>query len=324
MLPLVRKKLSFLQGKRKSPSFCLFLLLVSLPLLSSPIEKAEQREINRKLKEGHHLERFDAYSYLDWTEGKIYVHEQSPLYPALHKDPRDRITIEKKALLSLSEARSKAQELTEEKARVKLLSLTYNVCLDSESLVKERMRQDKNFQKRMGEIRSRFRIESQRTGANYVSTKLSLPFRSARGLYALLVENSDKRLPLPLLDPKGPRSSPFISGLIFIIEEKKDFQSSLYPRLYSREGLLFYSPEIAASRYTIQRGPITYYNSLEHARKDPRAGTHPYIAYVANLRGIRRSDLVIHDKDLSVILGSLSGRKALRQARVILVISRNP
>ena len=87
--------------------------------------------------------------------------------------------------LALSEIRSRARQLAQEEARLKLTSLVYDLQLDSEALIRDRMEQDSHFRRRMGKLPSRFRIESRRTGADYVSLQLSLPFRGPKGLYAL-------------------------------------------------------------------------------------------------------------------------------------------
>ena len=305
--------------KRPGQQGCLLLLglsLLSLPLSSSPtIEIMGMMETARKAKQGRHLVKFDSSSYIDWTEGKIYVSVRRPLYGTRNIHSLSQAEHQP----SLSEIRSKARQQAQEEAYLKLASLAYNVCLDSEALIKDRMQQDQNLQQRMGNLPSRFHIESRRTGGDYVNLKLSLPFWGQKGLYALIAADTySKRLPLPRLEAHDP--SLFISSVIFIVQGTRNFQSSLQPRLYSREGLLFYSPEIASPHYAVQRGLAVYYTSLEKARKDPRAGQESYIAYTAALRGTKQSDFVVHDQDLTAILGSPSGRRALQQARVILVV----
>ena len=297
-----------------------FPYFVFLALAFFPVSP-EDPELSKKRKQGRYIDKFDEHSYVDWTEGKVYVRMRRSIYPRAHgKDGQGFHSLRAKSpSLGLSEMRRRARNSLEKEARLKLSSLSYSLRLDSESLIRDRMEQEQSFQTRMGSLASRFQIESRRTSPNYVSIEMSLPFWSSKGLYALLLKSSDRVFSLPRLELESSASYPFMSALIFIVEETETFQSSLYPRFYSREGLLFYSPEAARPRYVLHRGPLVYYSSIERARRDPRAGSNPYIAYVAGLRGARRSDIVVHDKDLEAILGSPSGRRALREAKVIVV-----
>ena len=100
----------------------------------------------------------------------------------------------------------------------------------------------------------------------------------------------------------------FLLAVLFSLYKKlKIFKARSILISIRGKACFFILQEIADPRYAVQKALVVYYNSLETARKDPRAGRNPYIAYAAGLRGTKRSDLVVHDQDLLAILGSPSG-----------------
>ena len=248
---------------------------------------------------GHHLQKLDSSSYIDWSKGKIYL--------KVREFFSKNINDSNYSLANINEMRLKARRQALEKAEEKLSILINNI----EIL---------NSKKSIAKLDKPFHIESRYTANDYIDLVLSLSLWGENSLYTLISKDENTSYKIPEL--KSKLTAPKISSLILITKGLNDFKPSLSPRIYSKDGLVIYSPEIANRYCAKHAGLSVYYELVDTATKDDRAGKSPYISYPIALSGKHKHDLILHDKDIIKILTSPTGRKALLECRVIIVIDK--
>ena len=299
---------SFLFYKGIYRQLCGFIVLIFFLLLphhsfGKNSEKKSKRYIDKKNnKEG-----------VDWIRGEVYSSAKIVLPLLNHPENRSW-----NSFSSIAEAREAARLQAKEKAEIRLTSLIYELRLNSYLRISELLQKDQHFLRRMSSLPSRFIIAERRTGEGYVILTLKMPFLGAKGLYSLLLHQGYASEEPPEIEHSSPPDS--ISSLIFDLRHLKDFQPSLTPSIYTRQGRKIYSPEIAGRQCTVQTGMVSYRTSLEKAQDDKRAGNHPYYSFALGLAGPGRSSFSLQDSDSQRILGSISGRNTLKQCKIFLLI----
>ena len=268
---------------------------------------------NSEKKSKLHIDRKKSKEGVDWIRGEVYSSAKVVL--PLLEPPESRGW---NSFSSIAEAREAARLQAKERAEIRLTSLIYELRLDSYLRISDLLKKDKYFLKRMSSLPSRFIIEERRTGEGYVMVTLRMPFLGVKGLYGLLLHQGYASEEPPEIEHSSPPDS--ISSLILDLRHLKDFQPSLTPSIYTRQGRKIYAPEIAGRRCTVQTGMVSYRTSLEKAQNDKRAGNHPYYGFAFRLAGPGRSSFSLQDSDAQRILGSISGRNTLKQCKIFLLI----
>ena len=212
-----------------------------------------------------------------------------------------------------------------DKGRLALLQAIYQLAVDSEDRVEDKIKNKPLLRKRLQTLAFYFQKKAlRRKKDGYIDLVLSYSFLGEKGLYALLSEKSkfSSLTPKLKIPPKEASYPPIkITSLILSISslDKKRYKVSLKPKIYSREGLLLYSEEGLKNNCAIKNGMIHYFRSIEEAKNSKEAGEKPYFAYVHSLRGKLKSDLVLGNQDAENILVSPSGQKTLENCKVFLV-----
>ena len=283
-------------------SALLLSIIITWPITAAPKKNAKT----------DYIVHYSPFVYINWSTGKLYA--------TGHKRLAD---VQTNFITSLirSKVRAMARKQAIKKAQSSLVSTLYNLQFDSQNLVKEKINQNSTLQKRMNDLFSLVVIDTVQVKKDQVSVRLMLPFHNGKngkkGLYDLLGIANFPMAKIPeITNNKGAHH---ITGLLLSVQELKNFQPAIKPRIYSRQGRLIYAENLANKKCVREKGMVGYSLSVTHARKQPRLGTKPYLAFVAALKGKGNSDLVLADNDVEAILSSPSGRSALRQCRVVLV-----
>lgn len=268
-----------------------------------------------------YVQELSENSYINWTEGFIAASASVPL-PTIVLDRNHPDYGKPDTALSISEARERAREQARENAILLLMKSLENLPMDQEHSVRERMVRDGEFRYNMGRAVSSILTRTRRTGEGYVSIELALPFYQTSGLYSLFPRGEFQDLPVPTLDVSG--ASDRITGIVIDVSEFPEFRASLEPRFYSEQGRLVFGPEIASRTHLVHRGPVVFYNDRERAMDDRRLGIAPFYTFAAGVLGKNKSDLMLDSDSVYKILSSPSGRDALRNCAIVVVLKKGP
>lgn len=240
--------------------------------------------------------------YVDWTAGYISV-------SADHKIEDVR------AGGGLTRVRDDATQKAREKALSRLMQIVSTLPIHGHDTIESKLESDESLQNRMGMLASLPFEKARRVGDGSVSVELILPFYGRRGLLSRVYSGEESEMAeLVHENPEDP-----ITGIVVDATEASS-DPVLEPRILTDQGRLIYGPGIARRGCYVSRGMAAYYTSREAARKDKRVGENPYLVYA---RGRKTpGDLFISSQDSVRILGSKSGRDALRKCAVTIVVSK--
>ncbi len=101
----------------------------------------------------------------------------------------------------------------------------------------------------------------------------------------------------------------------------KEFNPSLFMRVYDEDGVQLYGPETIDREILKKHGVCEYTTTLTHAFNSSRSGNRVFYTFPYAIKGIMKTDLVLHNKDASRLLASPRTQKFLRHGKVIVVKS---
>ena len=255
----------------------------------------------------HFVQQVDEATFINWTGGFIYTSIKVPLKRVNSKDAPSADTPG-----SLTEARAMARQEAQRLAMGKLFSAMKHFPVESNKSVMDLLQENERFRMQFGRLQDRVKIKSRRTGEGYVALELGLYLYGRNGLLGILPDRSGEYI--PSMSPEGPEDE--VTGIIVMIDEGLDFRPVLRPALYMSNGRRIYGP--GTLQPGLSRPPVLYFKTLSEARDRGNAGLRPAIIYATEI--INNGDAVIDSSDARRILGSRSGRQALRESRVIFVM----
>ena len=255
----------------------------------------------------HFVQRIDDSTFINWTGGFIYTSIKVPLKRVNSKDAPSADTPG-----SLTEARAMAREEAHRLAMGKLFQALKSFPVESNKTVLDLLQENERFRMQMGALQDRVKIKSRRTGEGYVALELGLYLYGRNGLLGILPDRSGESV--PSMGPEGPEDE--ITGIIVMIDSSLDFEPVLRPSLYMSNGRRIYGP--GTLQPGLSRPPVLYFKNLSDARDRGNAGLRPAIVYATEI--MNSGDAVIDSSDARRILGSRTGRQALRDSRVIFVM----
>lgn len=255
----------------------------------------------------HYIQKIDDSTYINWTGGFIYTSIQVPLKRVNSKDAPSANTPG-----SLTEARAMARQEARRLAMGRLFEALKSFPVEADLTVLDLMNSNQRFQMQMGGLQDRVRIKSRRTGEGYVALELGLYLYGRNGLLGILPERSGESV--PSMSPYGPSDE--ITSIIVVIDSDLPFLPVLRPSLYMSNGRRIYGP--STLQPGLSRPPVLYFKSLADARNRGNPGLRPAIVYATEI--MNNGDAVIDASDARRILGSRSGREALRDSKVIFVM----
>lgn len=154
--------------------------------------------------------------------------------------------------------------------------------------------------------------KSRRVAEGFVSVQLELPFHGRRGLLALISRPVEREEP-PRTSHENPQDR--MTGILVDATETTTVPV-LEPRILTDRGRL-----VSDGQPCRGRGAAVYHVSRELAGRDRRIGESPYRVY-ASSRSEAPGDLFISSEDALRILGSNSGRSALKSCSIVILMKR--
>lgn len=255
----------------------------------------------------HFVQQIDESTFINWTGGFIYTSIKVPLKRVNSKDSPSADTPG-----SLTEARAMARQEAQRLAMGKLFEALKSFPVESDKTVLDLLQENERFRMQVGRLQDRVRVKSRRTGEGYVTLELGLYLYGRNGLLGILPDRSGERI--PSMSPEGPEDE--VTGIIVMVDEGLRFKPVLRPALYMSNGRRIYGP--GTLQPGLSRPPVLYFKSLSDARDRGNAGLRPAIIYATEI--INNGDAVIDSSDARRILGSRTGRQALRESRIIFVM----
>ncbi|MCB1165549.1 MAG: hypothetical protein KDK33_05320 [Leptospiraceae bacterium] len=255
----------------------------------------------------HFIQQVDDSTYINWTGGFIYTSIQVPLKQVNSTDAPSAMTPG-----SLTEARAMARQEAQRLAMGRLFHALKSFPVESNKTVADLLRENERFRMELGNLQDRVRVKSRRTGEGYVALELGLYLYGRNGLLGILPDRSGEEI--PSVSPFGPEDE--ITGIIVVIDPELPFKPVLRPSVYMSNGRRIYGPGTLLPG--LSRPPVLYFKSIEDARNRGNAGLRPAIVYATEI--MNTGDAVIDSSDARRILGSRTGRQALRQSKVIFVM----
>jgi len=270
--------------------------------------------------EGDFLTKIDDDVSIDWTGGYIFARARIRL-PRVILDRRQVDFDSSDTAVSMTDARAIAGDRAREQASLRLMRALSFLRLDSDFLFIEKMESDRALRYRMGELPSLFIEKTRSSGEGFESVELALPFYGEKGLYSMLAGEHYSAETVP--ETTGPVVPDRMTGIIIDVSEFPGFQPSLEPGIFTDQGRRIYGAGTVSRNCAVRRGLASYYDQESKARQDRRLGFAPYYVFAAGLRGRNRSDVFLDSVDIMRILGSESGRNALKKCAVVFVVPRS-
>lgn len=170
---------------------------------------------------------------------------------------------------------------------------------------------------------------------NYIEVSTSLPLRGAKGLIG--------KLPLPWssIEYSSLTEAEYVgqayedsvvrheysggiipiaySGLLIDLRGM-DHNQALAPRIYSQQGRLIYGPEFIIKEIGVQRGIVSYVNSIQDYEVENRAGEKPYFTVALSIKGLYKTDVVISESDAAKALAHMETLNNLHKCRVVFIV----
>jgi hypothetical protein len=262
---------------------------------------------------------------INWTAGFL-TSEAKVRIPEIIQNPTHPRYMNDGTSVSLTRARSDARLEAGERARLRLMQALLDMPVNGDYYVRDLLEENSAFRTAMGDLPEYIKIKTRRTAEDSVSMIISLPFRGENGIYRTLSSAgsvSGKRQAVPIADdPQSSGKEDKISGIIIDATHLNDFNPSLLPRIFNDQGRLIYSQEMLSRGALINRGTAVYYTEYESALRDGRAGSEPYYLYAAGSSGKTNGDLFLDNEETVRILSSESGRHALSQGSVIILVKK--
>ncbi len=259
-------------------------------------------EMSYGIRKDHLQIQFENGAYVDWTAGYISAAASHPI-DDVHAGG------------GLTHVRDDATEKAREKALSILMRTVSRLRISGRQTVDMRLEEDEALQNRMGSLASLPFERARRVADGSVSVELILPFFGSRGLLSRIYSGETTEMAVTSHEnPEDP-----ISGIV-IDATDASLDPVMEPRILSDQGRLVYGPGIARRACYISRGMAAYYTSREAARHDRRAGENPYLVYASARK--TPGELFISSQDTVRILGSKTGREALKNCSAAIVVKR--
>ncbi|MCE9600082.1 MAG: hypothetical protein K8S54_19130 [Spirochaetia bacterium] len=258
-------------------------------------------EANYGLRKDHLQTKSGTDTFVDWTAGYISA--------------RAEVQIEDiRSGGGITRARDEATEKARELALSRALATLSRLPINGKRTIESEMRQDENLAMRMGRVSSLPFERSRQVAEGNVIVELILPFYGRRGFYSKLRAQQNEAVP----EIKHNNPEDEITGVLIDATETS-LEPVLEPRILTDQGRLIYGPGQADRSCYGARGLASFHASRELARKDLRLGESPYLLYATTRPGAN-GDLFISSQDAVRILGSKTGRNALRLCEVVIML----
>jgi len=239
--------------------------------------------------------------YVDWTAGYISAKAIVPI-----GDIRSGG--------GLTRVRDEATEAAREAALSRVMNILSRLMINGDRTILSEMRANEDLAVRLGAVSELAVEKSRRVDEGKVTVELVLQFYGKRGLFSRLAPERGEEI--PEVTHNNPRDE--ITGLL-IDATDANVEFVLEPRILTDQGRLIYGPGQADRSCFASRGLASYHMSRDAARKDRRIGDNPYLLY-ASTRAGAAGDLFISSQDAIRILGSKTGRAALKGCAVAIVV----
>ncbi len=262
----------------------------------------------------HFIIALDEDISIDWTGGYVFA-KARVRFPRIVFDRTDPDFQSRHTASSLTEARAISGEKAREQASLRLMQSLLRLRLDTDFFFQEKLAVDRNLRERLSDLPSLFIEKSRNNGDGFESIELALPFYGEKGLFSILAGQNYASDEIPV-GPEGDVVDT-ITGLIIDTREFPEFQPSLEPKIFSDQGRLIYGPRMVARSCAVRIGNAAFYNSEAMARHDRRLGLAPYYVFASGVKGPGKSDVFLDGSDVMRIIGSPTGRNALRKCAIV-------
>lgn len=235
---------------------------------------------------------------VDWTAGVITAHGQ-----AVIGDVRSR---------GVTRARDEAVLEAREIALARLIRAASGLPVNGRMSISGLVESHEGVAEKFSNAPGLAVEKSRRVAEGFVSVQLELPFYGRRGLLNLIARNVDRETPAQTFHD-NPEDR--MTGILIDATETAA-GPVLEPRILSDRGRLLSNGQPCQGR-----GAAVYHVSRELAGRDRRLGDSPYRVY-ASSRSKAPGDLFISSEDALRILGSKSGRAALKSCSIVILVGK--
>lgn len=235
---------------------------------------------------------------IDWTAGLITAHGQ-----AVIGDVRSR---------GVTRARDEAVVEAREIALARLIRAASGLPVNGRQSISGLIESHEGVAEKFSNAPNLAVEKSRRVAEGFVSVQLELPFHGRRGLLALIARPADTEVPART-SHENPEDR--MTGILIDATEAAA-GPVLEPRILSDRGRLLFGGQACQVR-----GAAVYHVSRELANRDRRLGDSPYRVY-ASSRMQAPGDLFISSEDALRILGSNSGRAALKTCSIVILVKK--
>jgi hypothetical protein len=216
-------------------------------------------------------------------------------------------------------ARAMARKEAVATARKNLFELVCRVRIDSRTIIKDLMSQNRQILKHVSD----FVNKSQVVDISYLSNGAVQAAVSMKlmGSFAELILPGSIKTIRPILQPAHLNHEKRVdyTGLILDCRGSK-IGPAIVPRIQDEDGSEIYGPAYASREYAVQHGLSAYMKDLKAARSYPRVADNPII-----IKGIGSAksvpcDIVISNADAQRIRRAASNLSFLQKCRVLVVL----